>query len=186
MENHTASDFESRSALRFLRAAAEKDGRIGNFDFSGYEGCFTQTGGSNAVCDNLTAGFIVPKNVGTTGLSGVDTAIGATRVVDNKHTLNGQDKNNFAPRIGAAYKVTDKLAIRGGYGLFYDRPSGAFITTVFSNYPFLREVEITVPSGSVPIDNAFRAVPTSLGLNQFFAVPNCFAVPARTGGLHDS
>jgi hypothetical protein len=88
-------------------------------------------------------------------------------MVDNKHTLNGQDKNNFAPRIGAAYKVTDKFAIRGGYGLFYDRPSGAFINTVFSNYPFLREVEITVPSGGVPIDNAFRAVPTSLGLNQF-------------------
>jgi hypothetical protein len=151
----------------FFGLPTEKDGRIGNFDFSGYEGCFTQTGGSNAVCDNLTAGFIVPNNVKTTGLSGVDTAIGVTRVADNKHTLNGQDKNNFAPRIGVAYKVTDKFAIRGGYGLFYDRPSGAFINTVFSNYPFLREVEITVPSGSVPIDNAFRAVPTSLGLNQF-------------------
>ena len=151
----------------FFGLPTEKDGRIGNFDFTGYEGCFTQTGGTNAVCDNLTAGFIVPNNVRTTGLGGVDTAIGVTRVVDNKHTLNGQDKNNFAPRIGLAYKVNDRLVVRGGYGLFYDRPSGAFINTVFSNYPFLREVEITVPSGSVPIDNAFRGVPTTLGLNQF-------------------
>lgn len=151
----------------FFGLPTEKDGRIGNFDFTGYEGCFTQTGGTNAVCDNLTAGFIVPNNIQTTGLSGVDTAIGVTRVVDNKHTLNGQDKNNFAPRIGLAYKVNDKLAVRGGYGLFYDRPSGAFINTVFSNYPFLREVEITVPNGSVPINNAFAAVPTNLGLNQF-------------------
>lgn len=151
----------------FFGLPTEKDGRIGNFDFTGYEGCFTQTGGTNAVCDNLTAGFIVPNNIRTTGLSGVDTAIGVTRVVDNKHTLNGQDKNNFAPRIGLAYKVNDRLAVRGGYGLFYDRPSGAFINTVFSNYPFLREVEITVPNGSVPINNAFGAVPTTLGLNQF-------------------
>lgn len=151
----------------FFGLPTEKDGRIGNFDFTGYEGCFTPTGGTNAVCDNLTPGFIVPNNIRTTGLAGVDAAIAATRVAGNKHTLNGQDKNNFAPRVGVAYKVTDKLALRGGYGLFYDRPSGAFINTVFSNYPFLREVEITVPSGAVPIDNAFRAVPINLGLNQF-------------------
>ena len=151
----------------FFGLPTEKDGRIGNFDFTGYEGCFTQTGGTNAVCDDLTAGFIIPNNVNTTGLSGVDAAIAATRMADNKHTLNGQDKNNFAPRIGLAYKVNDKLAVRGGYGLFYDRPSGAFINTVFSNYPFLREVEITVPSGSVPYSNAFAGVPTNLGLNQF-------------------
>ena len=151
----------------FFGLPTEKDGRIGNFDFTSYEPCFTQTGGNNALCDNILSGFIVPNNINLTGLSGVDTAIGATRVVDNKHTLNGQDKNNFAPRIGAAYKVNDRLAIRGGYGLFFDRPSGAFINTIFSNYPFLREVEITVPSGGVPINDAFRAVPTNLGLNQF-------------------
>ena len=29
------------------------------------------------------------------------------------------DYNNLAPRIGAAWRVTDKTAIRGGYGLFY-------------------------------------------------------------------
>jgi len=29
------------------------------------------------------------------------------------------DKNNFAPRIGAAYRLFDKWVLRGGYGLFY-------------------------------------------------------------------
>jgi hypothetical protein len=40
--------------------------------------------------------------------------------------LNGQprgsftpDKNNFAPRIGAAYRLGEKWVIRGGYGLYY-------------------------------------------------------------------
>ena len=38
------------------------------------------------------------------------------------------------------------MVVRGGYGIFYDRPSAAFINTVFSNYPFLREQEVTFPA----------------------------------------
>ncbi|MGQ0541799.1 MAG: carboxypeptidase regulatory-like domain-containing protein [Blastocatellia bacterium] len=145
----------------------EKNGRIGNFDLEPFLPCFATTGGSNALCDNPTPGFIVPSNVTQTGQTIVDTAIGATQIVSNKHTLNGQDLNNFAPRIGVAYSINDKLVFRGGYGLFYDRPSAAFINTVFSNYPFLREVEITVPSGNVPIATAFSGVPTNIPLNQW-------------------
>lgn len=145
----------------------EKNGRIGNFDLEPFLGCFTNSGATNALCDNPAPGFIVPNNVAQTGNGGVDSAIAATQVVDNGHTLKGQDYNNFAPRFGAAYSVTDKLVIRGGYGLFYDRPSAAFINTVFSNYPFLREIEITVPNGNVPIPTAFSAVPTTLGLNEW-------------------
>ena len=145
----------------------EKDGRIGNFDLEPYLPCFAATGGSTALCDNPTAGFIVPSNVNTTGISIVDSAIAVTQKTSNKHTLNGLDTNNFAPRVGLAYSVNDKFVIRGGYGMFYDRPSAAFINTVFSNYPFLREVEITVPSGNVAIPTAFSGVPTNIPLNQW-------------------
>jgi hypothetical protein len=145
----------------------EKNGRIGNFDPTAFESCFTVTGGTNALCDNPTPGFIVPNNVQLTGNPGVDGAINATNVVNNKHTLNGQDYNNLAPRFGLAYKFSDKLVARGGYGLFYDRPSAAFINTIFSNYPFLREIEITVPSGNVSIPTAFSGVRTDITLNQF-------------------
>ena len=31
---------------------------------------------------------------------------------------------NFAPRIGLAYKLTDKLVFRGGYGIFYPQTGG--------------------------------------------------------------
>jgi hypothetical protein len=31
---------------------------------------------------------------------------------------------NFAPRIGMAYKITDKLVVRGGYGMFYPQTGG--------------------------------------------------------------
>lgn len=145
----------------------EREGRIGNFDLDPFLPCFAATGGSTALCDNPSPGFLVPSNVAATGVQIVDTAIGVTQVASNKHTLNGQDLNNFAPRVGVAYSVNDRLVIRGGYGLFYDRPSAAFINTVFSNYPFLREVEITVPNGNVPIATAFSGVPTNVPLNQW-------------------
>ena len=147
----------------------EKNGRIGNFDFSSFEPCFAPTGGSNALCDFPSPGFIVPANVRPTGLGNVDAAVGVTARAGNNHTLNGQDTNNFAPRIGFAYSPLEskRLVVRGGYGFFYDRPSASFINTVFSNYPFLREIEITVPSGSVPIENAFGAQPTTLPLSSW-------------------
>ena len=147
----------------------EKDGRIGNFDFSSFQQCFTQTGGSTSLCDSPASGFLVPGNVTPTGLGNVDAAIAATARAGNNHTLNGQDTNNFAPRIGFAYSPleSNRLVIRGGFGYFYDRPSASFINTVFSNYPFLREIEITVPSGNVPYDNAFNAQPTTLPLSNW-------------------
>ena len=145
----------------------EKQGRIGNFDFDAFEPCFSQTGGSLSLCDSPSPGFIVPANVQMTGLPNVDGAIAATARADNEHTLRGQDLNNFAPRIGFAYSPTDRLVVRGGYGLFYDRPSAAFINTIFSNYPFLREIEITVPSGNVPIATAFSQQQPDLPLSSW-------------------
>ncbi|MEZ5345608.1 MAG: carboxypeptidase-like regulatory domain-containing protein [Pyrinomonadaceae bacterium] len=144
----------------------EKNGRIGNFDIAQYASCFTAAA-TTALCDNPTAGFLVPNNVQLTGNPVVDGAINATNIASSGHTLNGEDYNNFAPRFGMAFQVSDKMVIRGGYGLFYDRPSAAFINTIFSNYPFLREVEITVPSRNVPIDFAFANTPTNIPLNEW-------------------
>jgi hypothetical protein len=30
------------------------------------------------------------------------------------------DRNNFAPRVGFVYKLTDRMLVRGGYGVFYN------------------------------------------------------------------
>jgi hypothetical protein len=173
----------------------EKDGRIGNFDFSSFEQCFSPTGGTNSICDSPAPGFIVPANVTGTGLSNVDAAIDVTARASNNHTLNGQDLNNFAPRIGFAYSPleSNKLVVRGGFGYFYDRPSAAFINTVFSNYPFLREIEITVPSGNVPYNNAFSAQPTALPLSSWLpfrvtrgsGVGGTYAIRDNTGVSRD-
>jgi hypothetical protein len=46
-----------------------------------------------------------------------------------KRVLTSIDPNNFAPRVGLAYSPLDsgRLVLRGGYGIFYSRPSANYI-----------------------------------------------------------
>jgi hypothetical protein len=143
----------------FFGFPTEVNGRIGNVDFS----AITNT-------ENPVAGFIVPNNVQNTGFAAVDAAIAASERADNNHTLNGQDWNNVAPRLGFAWAPGERWVVRGGYGMFYDRPSAAFINTVFSNYPFLREQEVTFPTASVPLNTAWSQQDPNFPFNQY--LPN--------------
>jgi outer membrane receptor protein involved in Fe transport len=109
--------------------------------------------------DNPFSGIVVPANAENTGISSIDPALAQLPRAATNSTLSGQDLNNVAPRVGFAWTPggSNRWAVRGGYGMFYDRPSAAFMNTVFSNYPHLREVEITAPSRRVDIRNAFSS-----------------------------
>ncbi len=148
----------------------EENGLIGNFDPS----LVTDF-------DNPVSGFIVPSNAGLTGFNAVDTSIQATARAATKSTIHSQDFNNIAPRFGFAYTPFDnnRLVIRGGYGVFFDRPSAAFINTVFSNYPHLREEEVTFPGSNVPLNLAWSQQDPNFPFNQYF--PNRVV---RTGGAN--
>jgi Carboxypeptidase regulatory-like domain/TonB dependent receptor len=81
-----------------------------------------------------TASPVGPPNgfvqAGNGTLAGVPT-------VDD--TLIPSDKNNFAPRVGFAYRLNNSgtLALRGGYGIYYDRFSTRYANTQLLNYPYL-------------------------------------------------
>jgi hypothetical protein len=143
----------------FFGLPEEVNGRIGNVDFE----AITNT-------ENPVNAFIVPKNVQNTGFAAIDGAIATSHRASNNHTLEGQDWNNVAPRLGFAWTPTPRWVVRGGYGVFFDRPSAAFINTVFSNYPFLREQEVTFPASAVPLNGAWSQQDPNFPFNQY--LPN--------------
>jgi Carboxypeptidase regulatory-like domain/TonB-dependent Receptor Plug Domain/TonB dependent receptor len=78
-----------------------------------------------------------------------------------KRLLSSVDPNNFAPRVGFAYSPFDsgRLAIRGGYGIFYSRPSTSYIGTSM-NAPPLYTVRRSPTGTSIPFADPFFPLPS--------------------------
>lgn len=59
-------------------------------------------------------------------------------------SIIGGDKNNFMPRFGFAYSPFggNRLVLRGGYGVFFERTTGAFANSLRQSSPFFREAQI--------------------------------------------
>jgi hypothetical protein len=97
----------------------------------------------------------------------------------SERALVNLDKNNFAPRVGAAYQLNSKLVLRGGYGLgynYWNRMASAEI--LGTNAPFVTRfsTQQAIPaSGAVNLctgnnfQNCFRPTqngyPTNLPSN---------------------
>jgi hypothetical protein len=79
---------------------------------------------------------------------------------------------NFAPRIGAAYQITPKTVLRGGFGVFYDLGYGSVGQAAFG-FPYSRDIFIAA-SPALPFDvsnAAFQPPPFSTTISpQFFQV----------------
>jgi hypothetical protein len=80
-------------------------------------------------------------------------------------TLAPNDRNNFAPRIGFAYTISEenRLVLRGGYGIYYDRLSTRYANTQLLNFPYLAlAVGLVNPLGPPvfrPLSSPFIPVP---------------------------
>ncbi|MBL8173590.1 MAG: TonB-dependent receptor [Bryobacterales bacterium] len=81
----------------------------------------------------------------------------------NPETVGNLDKNNFQPRIGVAYSVTDKTVLRGGYGLYFLNPNNNFLETIgFStNTPLVN----TLDDGRTLAGNNLLGNPYPGGIN---------------------
>ena len=125
----------------------EKNGRIGNYYLP------------DAAAElGVKPGFYVPSNApffqpGFTPLSiGLYVVPGTTvdtsqiSVAPYESTLRG-DKNNVAPRIGLAWQPTfaPRFVIRGGWGLYYERPSAGFKVDMQRAAPFFLYQNVPAP-----------------------------------------
>jgi len=89
-----------------------------------------------------------------------------TQVLDFPHTSRNLECCDFGPRAGLAYRVSDSLVLRSGYGLMYFEQSG--ITTPFTlpQFPFVQTV------GQQSQDNINAAFPLSAGPTVQVSAPN--------------
>ena len=77
-----------------------------------------------------------------------------------KRLLTSVDPNNFAPRVGFAYSPLDsgRLVVRGGYGIFYSRPSSAYIGIAI-NAPPMYTIRRSPAGAAVPFADPFFPLP---------------------------
>jgi hypothetical protein len=54
-------------------------------------------------------------------------------------TING-DWNNFMPRVGVAWRITNNWVIRAGAGLYFDQRTGQIAQQAFSNPPTFKSI----------------------------------------------
>ena len=90
---------------------------------------------------NPEAGFIMASNFKPESMPGA--AQSNLKKASTPSIISG-DKNNFMPRIGFAYSPfgSSKLVLRGGYGMFYERTTGAFANSLRQSAPFFREAQL--------------------------------------------
>jgi hypothetical protein len=104
--------------------------------------------------DFATDSVLVPSGQNATFPSGATLASELPIHNNGSPGLISPDSNNFAPRIGLAYELSDKLVLRSGYGVFYggqengpfSNPSPGFNPPFFSSESF--SPNCTAPSAN--------------------------------------
>jgi hypothetical protein len=66
--------------------------------------------------------------------------------------LGNSQKANFAPRLGFAYQASEKLVVRGGFGMFYNGfENRGFSPNLGENYPFQFNFQFAPPDAGHPV-----------------------------------
>jgi Carboxypeptidase regulatory-like domain len=90
---------------------------------------------------NVQDGFLFPSNFNPSSIAGA-TGLNL-RTADGKSIIPS-DYNNIMPRFGFAWSpfASKPIVVRGGYGIFYERTTGAFANSLRQAAPFFRESQL--------------------------------------------
>ena len=83
--------------------------------------------------------------------------------------LTGPNHKDFAPRLGFAYRLTDRTVLRGGYGIYYNPNQTNTFTFLSSNPPFSNT---TTYNSGASIPTLSLASPTPAGSVKKAGLPN--------------
>ncbi len=98
---------------------------------------------------------------------------------DNRYLVQPQ-KTNFAPRVGFAYKATDKAVVHGGFGLFFGGlESVGYYPNLGENFPFEFDSNFNAPTGCT----RGGSCPTAQYQGSPITLEGGFSAPLRTGLL---
>jgi hypothetical protein len=116
---------------------------------------------------------IVDYGVVTAAQSGLGVGRGLVRT----------DKNNLAPRIGVAFRLTDKSVLRGGYGFYYPTSAAQGIRDPLATNAFnqsIRKVNTDADGNLLPVDQRLNPWP---GFSHGFSPLTGGRISAGFGGI---
>ena len=158
---------------------------------------------SNAACGNGTAfgaagcvanqigtlaGLVIQSNYNRALYGNLAAPNGATGIFTNNRNsvFPTPPIANFAPRIGVAWQPADRLVVRGGFGIFYDRLFGNLLgVNILSGFPPYSNTVATsrLETLSNPaIPQALGFVPRTLKVTAGDPVNGATTVTDITGG----
>jgi hypothetical protein len=122
--------FTLNLGLRYERLAnlGDRFGRNSGFDVA--------SANPNAPAAGSIEGYVVSKNFSGAIPAGV-------RQLDNSYGIRGEHEHNWGPRLGFAWRLpksflplTERMALRGGYGVYYTRATGQPFIQLAAAPPF--------------------------------------------------
>jgi outer membrane receptor protein involved in Fe transport len=66
---------------------------------------------------------------------------------------------NWSPRAGVAYRLTENVVLRGGYGINYDPYPLAFVRNILGNYPSSISLSVPQPNALQPAGRLADGIP---------------------------
>jgi Carboxypeptidase regulatory-like domain/TonB dependent receptor-like, beta-barrel/TonB-dependent Receptor Plug Domain len=105
------------------------------------------------------AQYLIPadRNKGLSASFLAVTAQDGIKIVSsNNRNLGVSQTTNFSPRLGFAYQMTQKLVVRGGYGIFYNGfENRGYSPNIGENYPFQFDFHYGRPNDQTPVGPTF-------------------------------